>query len=411
MFTFLHAADLHLDAPVASVMARDLPAGAAEVLRDASILAWDSLVDSAIAHGVDFVVLSGGLYAGPDHGLRAQLCLRDGMTRLAAAGIRSFVVLGHDDAAPTGWTAIDGWPDGVHVFGGSPPSGSPVESVTFEVGGETVTVHGVSNPARSLPDDIVSRFPSKASKGFHVGVLHVGHGSGRLPLGELASRSIGYWALGGAHTPTIHSRDPWTVEPGTVQARNTDASDRVGSGAFLVTVDGGKVAEPQPVAVDRGRVTTATVDITDLHTVTELIDRSQAATDTGTHDGRSVVANLVVTGSSPLHDELVDPATAAKVLKVLNAGANSSPFTWVDWIDWRTRPVIDLDEVRQGTDFLSDLLATAEGAPGADDWRSALPSLPADVTRYLTAPIDLAGSEITARALDLALNEFAGGQA
>ena len=35
----------------------------------------------------------------------------------------------------------------------------------------------------------------------------------------------------------------------------------------------------------------------------------------------------------------------------------------------------------------------------------------ADVTRYLTAPIDLAGSEITARALDLALNEFAGGQA
>ena len=34
MFTFLHAADLHLDAPVASVMARDLPAGAAEVLRD-----------------------------------------------------------------------------------------------------------------------------------------------------------------------------------------------------------------------------------------------------------------------------------------------------------------------------------------------------------------------------------------
>ena len=151
MFTFLHAADLHLDAPVAAVTGRHLPAATVEALRDASILAWDALIDTAIAHGVDFVVLAGGLYAGPEHGLRAQLCLRDGLARLDAAGIRSFVVLGHDDAAPPGWTAIDGWPEGTHVFGGSPPTGQPVESVTFEAGGETVTIHGVSNPARALP--------------------------------------------------------------------------------------------------------------------------------------------------------------------------------------------------------------------------------------------------------------------
>lgn len=411
MFTFLHAADLHLDAPVASVTARDLPSSTVEALRDASILAWDALVDTAIAHGVDFVVLAGGLYAGPEHGLRAQLCLRDGLTRLDAAGIRSFVVLGHDDAAPPGWTAIDGWPDGTHVFGGSPPSGQPVESVTFEAGGETVTVHGVSNPARTLPDDIVARFPTKPGKGFHLGVLHAGHGAGRLPLTELASRSIGYWALGGAHSPTVHAREPWIVEPGTVQGRNADSADRGGSGAFLVTVDGGRVAEPQPLAVDLVRFVTASVDISALGSVTELIDRFQAATDPGRHDGRSVVANLVVTGSGPLHDELVDPVKAAKVLKVLNAGAASSPFTWVDAVDWRTRPVLDLDEVRQGTDFLSDLLATADGSPGADDWRSLLPSLPTDVARYLAEPIDPADSDITSRALDLALNEFAGGQA
>jgi DNA repair exonuclease SbcCD nuclease subunit len=411
MFTFLHAADLHLDAPVASVTARHLPAATVEALRDASILAWDALVDTAIAHGVDFVVLSGGLYAGPEHGLRAQLCLRDGLARLDAAGIRSFVVLGHDDAAPPGWTAIDGWPAGTHVFGGSPPTGQPVESVTFEAGGETVTVHGVSNPARALPDDIVARFPTKPGRGFHLGVLHVGHGAGRLPLTELASRTIGYWALGGAHSPTIHAREPWIVEPGTIQGRNTDPTDRGGPGAYLVTVDGGRVVDPQPLAVDLVRFVTASVDITALQSVTELIDRFQAATDPGRHDGRSVVANLVVTGSGTLHDELVDPAKAAKVVKVLNAGAASSPFTWVDAIDWRTRPVIDLDEVRQGTDFLSDLLATADGSPGADDWRSLLPALPTDVARYLGDPIDPADGDITSRALDLALNEFAGGQA
>ena len=60
MFTFLHAADLHLDAPVAAVTGRHLPAATVEALRDASILAWDALIDTAIAHGVDFVVLAGG---------------------------------------------------------------------------------------------------------------------------------------------------------------------------------------------------------------------------------------------------------------------------------------------------------------------------------------------------------------
>src|SRR5690606_15719448 len=137
-----------------------MPTAVAENLRDASILAWDGLVDAAIAHGVDFVVLAGGIYDGPDNGLRAQLCLRDGLARLGEAGIRSFLVLGHSDAAPPGWTAIDDWPEGTHLFGGSGPAGHPVESITFDAGGEEVTVHGVSNAARDLPEDVVSRFPT-----------------------------------------------------------------------------------------------------------------------------------------------------------------------------------------------------------------------------------------------------------
>ncbi len=411
MFTFLHAADLHLDTPVTGVAGRNLPPATGETLRDASILAWDALVDTAIAHGVDFVVLAGGLYAGPDFGLRAQLCLSDGLARLGAAGIASYVVLGHDDAAPTGWGAIDGWPDSTHVFGGSPPSGQPVESVTFEAGGETVTIHGVSNPARPLPDDILSRFPAKPTKGFSIGLLHVGQGPNRLPVTELTTRSIGYWALGGARTPTVHHRDPWVVEPGTVQGRNRGDGDRGGPGVQLVTVDSGRVTEIQSLAVDLVRFVRATVDITSLQSITELVDRFQAAVDPGHHDGRSVVAELVVNGSGTLHDELVDPTAAAKILKVLNAGAATTPFVWVDHIDWRTRPALDLDEVRQGTDFLSDLLATAEGAPGTEDWQDHLPTLPNDVARYLDTDLDLTSGEITARALDLALNEFAGGQA
>ena len=98
------------------------------------------------------------------------------------------------------------------------------------------------------------------------------------------------------------------------------------------------------------------------------------------------------------------------MLKVLNSSSGSTPFTWVDRIEWRTRPTIDLDEVRQGTDFLSDLLATADAPIGDDDWRTGLPKLPVDVARLLESPPRPDDPDVASRALDLALNEFAGGQ-
>ena len=411
MFTFLHASDLHLDTPVRSVTGHGIPDLVAETLRDASVLAWDALVDAAIAHGVDFVVLSGGVYDGPEVGLRAQLCLRDGLGRLGAAGIRSFVVLGRTDSAPPGWTALDDWPPGTHLFAGSGAAGQPVESVTLEVGGETVTLHGVSNAARDLADDVIGRFPSRRSKGFHIGVLHVGHGAGAPEIPAMQAKAIDYWALGGSHRTVTHADNPWIVEPGTLQGRSvTDAAERASHGAYLITVDGGRVSKPQHIALDLVRFAVTSVDITEMVTVTELIDRLQEAADPGAHDGRSVVMRATVTGSGPLHDDVVDPAKAAKLTKVLNSSANAVPFTWVDGIDWRTRPTIDLDEVRQGTDFLSDLLATADATGEEDDWRLNLPRLPTDVARFLENPPAPGDPEVASRALDLALNEFAGGQ-
>ena len=56
------------------------------------------------------------------------------------------------------------------------------------------------------------------------------------------------------------------------------------------------------------------------------------------------------------------------------------------------------------------LLATADAPIGDDDWRTGLPKLPVDVARLLEVPPRPDDSDVTSRALDLALNEFAGGQ-
>lgn len=79
-FTFVHAADLHLDSPMKGI-GRTAPY-VQEALRDASLHAFDRLI--ALTEEVDAAAL---LWAGDvfDHGapsLRAQFRLKDGAERL-----------------------------------------------------------------------------------------------------------------------------------------------------------------------------------------------------------------------------------------------------------------------------------------------------------------------------------------
>ena len=61
---FVHAADLHLDSPFAGV--GTLREGLAERLQDASLEAWDALVDCCIDEQAEFLVLAGDLFDRAD---------------------------------------------------------------------------------------------------------------------------------------------------------------------------------------------------------------------------------------------------------------------------------------------------------------------------------------------------------
>ena len=95
--------------------------------RDATTRAFDNLVNAALEHSVAFVVIAGDIYDGPERGVRAQLAFRNGLDRLAQAGIPSFVVHGNHDPLEDGWSAIRQWPDGVTVFGSESVATAPVE--------------------------------------------------------------------------------------------------------------------------------------------------------------------------------------------------------------------------------------------------------------------------------------------
>jgi len=87
-FRFVHAADLHLDTPFQGV-AQPAPA-VAEALRDASLAAWDELVELTLREQAAFLLLAGDIYDGAERGMRAQFRFLHGLERLADARVPVF---------------------------------------------------------------------------------------------------------------------------------------------------------------------------------------------------------------------------------------------------------------------------------------------------------------------------------
>ena len=61
-FSFIHAADIHLDSPLSGLSAYE--GAPVELLRNAPRAAFSNLIDEAIRERVDFMVIAGDLYDG-----------------------------------------------------------------------------------------------------------------------------------------------------------------------------------------------------------------------------------------------------------------------------------------------------------------------------------------------------------
>jgi DNA repair exonuclease SbcCD nuclease subunit len=112
-FSFIHAADLHLDSPFAGITARGL--SIAKALQQATFRALNSLVGLALARQADFVVLAGDVFDWADKSLTAQLAFADAIARLEKPGIAVFVAQGNHDPAAGGGFAVD-FPGNLVIF-------------------------------------------------------------------------------------------------------------------------------------------------------------------------------------------------------------------------------------------------------------------------------------------------------
>ncbi len=363
-FTFLHVADLHLDTPFDGL--RALRPALAEELREASLRAFDRLIELAVERAVAFVVFAGDVYDGAERGLRAQLRFRRGLERLSAAGIDAFVVHGNHDPVDEGWAAIASWPAKVHVFGSGEVEARPVERGGVRI----ATVHGISFGRRAEMENLARRFRRGPEGGIHVGLLHcnVEGQQGHDPyapcsLDDLEAARMDYWALGHVHTRQLLSRAPrWVAYPGNLQGRSFKPAEQGPKGALLIQVEDDAVQEVEfcplaPVVFD-----TVQVDISALADLGELEDALLEAADALVQgrgcEGLMLAAELH--GRGPLHGLL---GRQAEALRQALDDATAERRPWIRWerLIRRSSPEVDRERLAERDDLVGELLRRIDG--------------------------------------------------
>ena len=121
---FIHAANIRLDVPVSVQTAEALTDELRYAFEDATLHAFDEVIEACVKNDVDFLLLSGNVFVEADRSLRARLALLKGMHRLDEHDIQVFVLPGDSDP-PEAWRAIPEMPENVVVCYSSNPE--PVE--------------------------------------------------------------------------------------------------------------------------------------------------------------------------------------------------------------------------------------------------------------------------------------------
>lgn len=117
---FIHAANIRLDVPVSVQTTETLTDELRFAFEDATLHAFDEVIEASIKRDVDFLLLSGNVFIEADRSLRARLALLKGLRRLEEYNIHVFVLPGDADP-PEAWRSIPEMPDNVTICYSSSP--------------------------------------------------------------------------------------------------------------------------------------------------------------------------------------------------------------------------------------------------------------------------------------------------
>lgn len=366
--TFIHAADLHIGAPFRGL--RALSDEWARRLVDAIPAAWDRVVEAAVSRDVDFVVVSGDIFDSVRASYRDYLRFFDGLNRLDAEGIPSYLCTGNHDPLSLWQQDFFALPPSATMLAADRP-----DFALYEREGRPLAIiggRGYPNKVWSPNENIAAGItlddalrvlgPRAAEAPFAVGVLHTGLTLDpvKAPTDpqELLRAGFDYWALG-----HIHKR--WMDDPaaprlafsGCIQGR--DVRETGPRGVNLVTLS--TAAPPKVTFIPTASVVweKVRVDASDCANIPALVAKTmrELFAVNGDASCEMMVSRIIYTGATTLHEVLGRPGVLEEVRHSLND--SYSEFFCDAIIDETTAP-IDEAALRAEGLFPAVFLRTAD---------------------------------------------------
>ena len=297
MVKYIHAADLHLDSPFKGL--KNIPENLFDKIKDSTFESLKKIVDTAVSHDVDFVLLAGDIYDVEDRSIRAQVYLREELDRLNKAGIKVYLVHGNHDFVTSRELHLT-LPENVEVFG------PDVETRRLETrNNERVAISGFSYDRNWIEDRKIQEYPQRdASVDFHIGILH-GFMEGQdsehakyapFSITELKEKNYDYWALGHIHKRQELSRDPLILYSGNTQGRHKNEPGEKGCLLVELTKTGEDVTFVSTAEI---KWVSLNLDVTACESLNDVFDHVKSELGKEEHENCLISLTLEVSVETP----------------------------------------------------------------------------------------------------------------
>ena len=302
-FSFIHAADIHLDSPLTGL--EQYEGAPVEKIRSATRDAFKNLVQTAIEKRVAFIIIAGDLYDGNWKDYNTGLFFVSQMVRLQKENIRVFLIRGNHDAASLITKELK-LPENVREL-------SIHEAETVLLDDLGVAIHGQGFASRSVEENLVKNYPRKKEGFLNIGILHTsatgreGHENyAPCSIDDMKEKGYDYWALGHIHLrELLHEKEPVILFSGNIQGRHIrETGDK---GCTLVEVKDGAIDSFIHLSLDVLRWELCEIDASEIDSIDELMLNIQESLENRLQeaDGRFLSARIRIHGSSKIHQELI----------------------------------------------------------------------------------------------------------
>ena len=374
--TFIHAADIHFGAPVRGFC--DLTPEWEARLIESIPEAYDRVIDAALSHDVDFVIIAGDMFDTARASYGDYLHCLEGLGRLDAAGIPTYLIAGNHDPFSTWGGTLDLLPPSVRFLGGE-----AAEFALFERDGEPLCLiggRGYRNQAWPVDEPIEDGItrqaaidalnltrPQAARAPFAIGIIHTAlfpdQSKAYSDPANLMKADIDYWACGHMHKRCVLPEEahPRVVFPGCVQGRDLKESES--RGCYVVTMEQRATGASPDVKLEF--IPTASVVFhnvkVDVSACKTLADATQFVQSQLFHENahdhcENMVVRVILEGQTCLHEYLVQPDVIGSMRKRLN---DAYPTFYCDALVDRTVPLRDVASARQEGMFVSHVMSVS----------------------------------------------------